>query len=331
MSLPALGRLVTLPAREVWANEPQVFTPWLAANLDLLSEALQLDELELRGTEYPAGDFRLDILAEDSEGNAVLIENQFGATDHGHLGQLISYVASENRKATVIWVAERFRDSHRAAIDWLNATTSEDYNFFAVEIEALRIGESAPAPFFNVVAKPNSWTKSVRAPSASGGAEEAERHIGRRAYWASFSSYLKSNDQTFAIRRERKDGWFDFPIGRAGFAISATLSSQKKRVGVELYIAKDPFKSGIRHLEAQKREIEAEFGEPLDWQELPTKSASRIASYWHGVDPFDPEQRETIHRWMLDRMQRFRRVFGPRVRDIDLAEVEADDTGTADA
>jgi hypothetical protein len=161
MSHPKLGTLTTISATEVWGHEAHGFTPWLAENLNLLSEALQIDELDLQGTEISTGDFRLDILAEDSVGNPVVIENQFGATDHRHLGQLITYIASRAKPTTTIWVAERFKDDHRAAIDWLNASTNEDFSFFAVEIEASRIGESDPAPFFNVVSKPNSWTKGA--------------------------------------------------------------------------------------------------------------------------------------------------------------------------
>jgi hypothetical protein len=318
LAQPQLGKLITLSAQEVWGNEAQVFTPWLSQNLDLLAEALQIDELELQGTEVPAGDFRLDILAEDSEGNPVLIENQFGATDHRHLGQLISYVASQNRKATTIWVAERFKDDHRAAIDWLNANTGEDYSFFAVEIEALRIGDSIPAPFFDVVAKPNSWTKTVRSTSsASGATRNAERHQVRIAFWHAFADYLKEHDRSFVIRRENRDHWYEFPIGRSGVVISDTISTQKKRVGVELYLSRDPFKSGIRQLASERDTIEAEFGAVLDWQELENKRASRIAVFLHDVDPSVPAQYATLHAWMLDKMQRFRRVFANRVKDLD--------------
>jgi hypothetical protein len=296
----------------------------------LLAEALQLDELELHGTEVPAGDFRLDILAEDSEGNPVLIENQFGPTDHRHLGQLISYVASQNRRSTTIWVAERFKEDHRAAIDWLNQNTSEDYNFFAVEIEALRIGDSAPAPFFNVVAKPNAWTKTVRSTSAaSGGRAEAERHRVRIAYWASFAEYLKEHDPSFAIRRENRDHWFEFRIGRSGINISATISTQKQRVGVELYLSRDPFKAGIRQLAAEREQIESALGFALEWQELPTKRASRIAIFKTHVNPADPSQFEDLHSWMLDKMQRFRSVFGPRIRDLNLDATEEIDEPVA--
>lgn len=333
---PKLGKLVTLKATEVWGNEPQVFTPWLSQNLDLLAEALQIDELELKGTEVAAGDFRLDILAEDSEGHPVLIENQFGATDHRHLGQLISYVASQAGQATVVWVAERFKEDHRAAIDWLNTNTIDDFSFFAVEIEALQIGDSDPAPFFNVVAKPNAWARSVGAVArqAVSGAEP-ERHRVRLAYWTSFSEYLKERKSVFAIRRPGKDHWHSFAAGRAGIVISATIYTKKKRIGMELYLHNDPMKVGIRQLAADKAAIEAEFGEPLEWQELPTKKASRIVIFRDNFDPADTSTFPEQHAWMLSRMEAFRRVFGPRIKALDLnatVDVEEEDEGeVADA
>jgi hypothetical protein len=330
---PRLGKLVTLNATEVWGNEPQVFTPWLSENLELLAEALQIDELELKGTEVAAGDFRLDILAEDSEGHAVLIENQFGATDHRHLGQLISYVASQSRQATVVWVAERFKDDHRAAIDWLNANTIDDYGFFAVEIEALQIGDSDPAPFFNVVAKPNAWARRVSAvtrQSASGDAPE--RYRVRLAYWTAFADFLRQRNSAFSIRRPGKDHWHSFSAGRAGVVISNTIYTKKKRIGVELYFHNDPLKAGIRQLAAEREAIEAEFGETLDWQELPTKKASRIAIFREGFDPADETTFPEQHAWLLSRMEAFRRVFGSRIRQLDLSlAISNDDEETEEA
>jgi hypothetical protein len=320
--LPKLGRLETLRATDVWGNEPQVFTPWLAQNLDLLAQALQIDDLELKGTEVAAGDFRLDILAEDSEGHPVLIENQFGSTDHKHLGQLISYVASQAGRATVVWVAERFKEDHRAAIDWLNASTIDDFDFFAVEVEALRIGNSDPAPYFNVVAKPNAWARSVGAVTRQASSEDlAERHHVRIAYWASFAEFLKTRNSAFVIRRPNKDHWFSFSAGRSGVSISATISIKNEgRAGVELYFHRDPLKRGIRQLAAQREAIEREFGEPLEWQELPNKKASRIVVYRTNVDPSDQSNYLELHQWMLARMEKFRQVFGPRLRSLNLDE-----------
>ncbi len=39
-----------VPARDVLGHEAHDFTPWLAANLELLAETLGLDTLELEAT-----------------------------------------------------------------------------------------------------------------------------------------------------------------------------------------------------------------------------------------------------------------------------------------
>jgi len=317
MTLPKLGTLATLRAADVWNHEAHVFTPWLSENLQLLADALQLDELTLKGTEVAAGDFRLDILAEDQGGAPVIIENQFGNTDHKHLGQLLSYLASLGESATVVWIAEKVREEHRAAIDWLNAHTSDGFDFFALEVEALQIGDSLPAPFLSVVAKPNSWTRSVGAiarGSATG--ELAERHKVRLAYWASFADFLQSHGSRFKIRRPIKMSYCDFRIGKAGVVISTTISTEKRRAGVSLYFQNDPQKLAIGQLRNEEETITSDFGEPLEWRELHGKKASAISLYLNDVDPSDSKSYAKIQEWMLDRMDRFERVFAKRVKSL---------------
>ena len=86
----------------------------------------------------------------------MLIENQLEKTDHTHLGQIFTYGAG--LEATIIiWIAKRFTEEHRAALDWLNERTDDGLNFFGLEIELWRIGDSPTAPKFNVVCKPNEW------------------------------------------------------------------------------------------------------------------------------------------------------------------------------
>jgi hypothetical protein len=87
------GELVTVPLREGWPHESQHFTPWLVENLDRLGRALGLG-LEFRAKEHPVGRYFLDILAVDSVGRTVAIENQFGPTNHDHLGKLLTYVST---------------------------------------------------------------------------------------------------------------------------------------------------------------------------------------------------------------------------------------------
>lgn len=59
----------------MWAHEASDFTPWLAANIEILSDAIGLP-LTVVGQEVHIGEFRLDIHAVDPDDNTVIIENQ---------------------------------------------------------------------------------------------------------------------------------------------------------------------------------------------------------------------------------------------------------------
>jgi len=247
----------------------------------------------------------------------VLIENQFGETDHRHLGQILTYLPGLEYAKTVVWIAEKIQDNHRAAIDWLNVNTNKEFQFFAIEIELLKIGESPPAPRFNVVASPNDWTKKVGPPGSRG--DLAERHKIRLAYWKSFADYLKKAGSHFRIKSESIQPWFWFAIGRAGFGIIAHITPQKRRIAVWLDMPQDSDKSAFHALDTEKEAIEREFGESLTWDELPTRKLSRVAIYRYDVNPADPAQYDNLHAWMLDKMEKFRTVFSARVKGLILA------------
>ena len=109
--------------------------------------------------EHDIGAFSLDILAKDTtSGHFVAIENQLEITDHNHLGQILTYASGVDAR-TVIWISKEVREEHQKAIDWLNQITSDDREFFAIEIQLIKVDDSLPAPFFNVKAAPNDWSK----------------------------------------------------------------------------------------------------------------------------------------------------------------------------
>jgi hypothetical protein len=333
-SIISLGTIERVPLKQAWPTEDGNFTPWLAQadSVTLLGDALNR---EIEAVEHWVGSFRADILARaiDETDHRVIIENQFGRTNHNHLGQILTYLAGIEGAKTVVWIAEAIQPDHRAAIDWLNTNTTEEFSFFAIEIELWRIANSPPAPRFNVIASPNDWTRTARTATRQVGETVlADRHRFRLAYWASFAEYLKDKGSTFRIRRPNKDHWFSFAIGRSGFVISATVSSEKQRIGVELFIHNDVEKTAFRTLLADRKAIEGEFGETLDWQELPGKKGTRIAIYKSGVDPSDERQYPQLHSWMLEKMDRFKKVFAGRIRSLSLSGLAdpANDEGEDD-
>ena len=115
MTDQALGRLSRVDLRDIWTREE---------NLVILGDTLGID-LELEAQEKAVGPFRADVLCKDiGTGAWVLIENQLERTDHGHLGQLLTY-ASGLEAVTVVWIAARFTDEHRSTLDWLNRITDD--------------------------------------------------------------------------------------------------------------------------------------------------------------------------------------------------------------
>src|SRR5262249_46601310 len=240
MTSQTLGRLEQVDLRTIWATEATAFTPWLARpeNLAILGEALGID-LELEAQERAVGPFRADILCKDIDTNRwVLIENQLERTDHGHLGQLLTY-ASGLEAVTIVWIAARFTEEHRSTLDWLNKITDESFRFFGLEVELWRIGESPAAPKFNIVSKPNEWSHSVaQAARAIDDAELSETRIKQRDYWAALNSVLDATSGPVSgNKKPQPQSWMSYPIGRSGFNLGATMIRPKNQIRAELYIS----------------------------------------------------------------------------------------------
>lgn len=318
MKDPVLGKLEKVELRDIWAHEATAFTPWLAReeNLKILADALGL-ELELEAQERSVGPFRADILCKViGTEHWVLIENQLERTDHMHLGQLLTYAAGLEA-ATIIWVAATFIEEHRATLDWLNRVTNEGLRFFGVEVELWRIGDSPAAPKFNVVSKPNNWSKSVgEASRAIDTSELSELRVLQLAYWEGLHNAL--NAQRGPVQGNRKpqpQSWMSYSIGRSYFSIGAVMVRPQQQIRAELYIQGAQAKPHFAQLLQQKDTIEAEIGYPLNWEELPEGSDSRIAVVLK-ADPEDRSDWPRQHEWLAKRLNDIHRVFSGRVRSL---------------
>ena len=275
MENPPLGRLERVEPRTVWGTEDRDFTPWLARpeNLKVLADALDL-ELEPEARERPVGPFRADILCKEVGSDSwVLIENQLDRTDHRHLGQLLTYAASLEA-ATIVWVAERFVDEHRAALDWLNRITDENFRFFGLEIELWRIGESPAAPRFNVVSKPNEWSRSTRKDAETGFSTTG---AWQKRYWTELHAVLDKLDrQIRGNRTPQAANWMDYPIGRTGFRLHAIVRRTPPQVLTGLIIEYEDAEAFFGLLQQKKDAIETEIGASLDWKKNTGRKRCRI-------------------------------------------------------
>ena len=328
-----LGRLERVDLRDIWTTEATDFTPWLARpeNLAILGETLGID-LELEAQEKSVGPFRADILCKDIGRDAwVLVENQLERTDHGHLGQLLTY-ASGLQAVTIVWIAARFTEEHRSTLDWLNKITDESFRFFGLEVELWRIGDSPAAPKFNIVSKPNDWSRSVaQAARAIDDSELSETRMKQREYWTALHAVLDAaGGPVSGNRKPQPQSWMSYSVGRSRFHVGAAMVRPKNRVQAELYISGDDAKAYLGLLKLQKDEIESELGYSLNWEELPNRQDSRISIYLENADPEDEADWPRQHQWLAERLNDFHRVFASRVRALNAEDWGGDEDASGD-
>lgn len=333
-----LARLERVDLRTTWQSEPGAFTPWLAEeeNIALLGEPLGL-ELEVEAQERDVGPFRADILCKDTAtGSWVLIENQLERTDHTHLGQLLTYAAGLEA-VTIVWIAASFTEEHRATLDWLNEITDERFTFFGLEVELWSIAGSPPAPKFNVVSKPNDWTKQV-----SRGVKGIEAGLTptarlRLEYWTAFRQSLLDSRSFLRPRKPQSGPWMDIALGRSGFhlaAIASTWDAEAQsydggELCAEVQMTSPNAKAHFAALEARRDAIEQAVGESLTWYNPPEarKAKVYIRRSANLQDRADwPEQ----HAWLRTKLETLHRTFSPLVRQLDMAPEAGETAAEAD-
>lgn len=316
-----LGQMRKIEVREVWKHEEQDFTPWLAGdgNFAQLSNALGL-ELQIEGVEVPVGPFSADILAKDNDGNFVVVENQFGKTNHDHLGKVLTYAATLNASA-VVWIAERFTDEHRKAIEWLNDHTSEDLSLYAVELELWRIDQSKPAIQFNVLSQPSEIVKQATAAKSSGQITAAQKL--QFEFWKTFREALLLRKVVPSAQAPRPQYWFNASLGRSNIFLSNIANTFDGRIGVRVYMRGGVADLALPQLEADRAAIEQEIGEALQWNPNPNAKDKTI-SLTREANLDDRDKWPEYVAWLVDRVAKFKRAFEGRVKKLDLVRGQDD-------
>jgi hypothetical protein len=307
-----LGTLHRISPREVWPGEAHDFTPWLAQNLPQLTDAIGI-ELELLQTEASVGDFSVDILAKDlATARTVVIENQFGPTNHDHLGKLLTY-ASGTSAIALVWVAEEIREEHRQALEWLNERTDEETSIFALELQVLQIDDSPPAFHLEPVVAPNKWQKATRTASRAAASPRGEAYL---EYFTKLLDELREKHRFTRAKVAFAQNWYSFSSGIQGVQYGTSFA-QGGRVRAEVYIDREDQQTNKQVFDSlylRRKELETRFGEPLSWERLDDRRASRVAVYRPGSIDVDDATLSDIQAWAVSHLLKFREVFGPPLR-----------------
>jgi hypothetical protein len=318
-----LGRIEHINAREVWPHEAHDLTPWLLDNAEILGKVLNLD-IELNEAEHPVGSFSLDLIGRDLTNDCVLIvENQLEQTDHTHLGQLLTYAAGTDA-GTVVWISPSFRDEHREALTLLNDLGADRVRFFGVELGVIKIGDSAPAPHLQLRAEPNDWHAQASA-AARGSSQASGVGVLYKSFWERYLERVSVEHPDWTnAKTPQPRHVFNLPAPFKSLSAYGNTFPNGGRIANELYIDSSDGTAAaalFAALFARRSEIEAVYGSPLEFQELPGTRACRIVEYGAGTVQ-DTDRHEEFIDWFFDRGERLRKAIDS-VADEVQAEINA--------
>ncbi len=300
-----LGEITKVQLRRIWKNEAYDFTPWLANNLEKIGEAVGL-ELEFEAKEVSVGPFSADILAKDAGTDKfVVIENQLEKTDHDHLGKCITY-ASVLDASAVIWIASKFTDEHKKALDWLNDHTSDDIGFYGVKVELWQIDNSQPAVRFNVVSEPNVVVRQATKRKEQG--ELSDRRKTQLEFWTVFREKLAETGKVRSLQTPRPQYWFDVALGKSGINLSNTFNTDTNEIGVRVYIGNKKVDEWLPYFESKKEIIEGQIGYELVWNPNP-ENRDKVISLTKHFDLVDKENWKSGIEWLADKTLKFKETF----------------------
>lgn len=232
-------------------------------------------------------------------------------TDHTHLGQILTYAAG-HEAGTIVWIAKKFRDEHRAALDYLNDRTGEDTEFFGVVVEVWKIDDSRPAPHFNPVVTPNVVGGPPPPPPTEGGKY--------RTFFQLLIDTLREKHPEFTnVKKANGRNWFNTGSGFAKVEYWVEFAGSRGEVRVQVYIGREERERNKRlfdKLEERKETIESKLGKSLSWERLDDRKACRIAVYRTGTIDDDDEVLEEIQEWAIEWLLAFKEVFGPELEEL---------------
>ena len=314
--LPTIDTLVSVPVRELWPNEASDFTPWLHDNPEILGDLLGT-ELFPQDREATVGRYSADLLFRDSSDRVVVVENLFGATDHDHLGKLITYSAGLGAGVAVL-LAEEFRDEHRSALDWLNHISQDDFVFFGVILEAWRIGHSNPAPRLRVDTQPDNWSRAVRSTAA----HDSPTAQAYRRFWGLFLPRLHEADgarpKWNRVSTPSKIHYMSFGSARSDLLRynPAFCALPRRGCRIEAYLDStlvDPAEV-FDWLHERRDDIDGAIDQPVEWDRMDGKRACRISAYFpEEVRVGDEDRWPELVDWMVPTLCRLKDAMDPAI------------------
>ncbi len=216
----------------------------------------------------------------------------------------------------IILAAEEFPAEITATLLWLR---SFDLDISAVRLRPYQVGGQLLVDCSVIIPLPEAESFIIRRERKDVRKQREMRGRGE-AYLPWFQALIDSlrEDHQFTNARvAQPQNWYSFASGFARVPYSVAFTQQGLRAEVYLDSGEqDENKRVFKTLLAQREEIELEFGEPLSWEELDERRASRIGIYRETTIASPPDELEIAREWAIEKLIRLKKVFSPRLEKL---------------
>jgi hypothetical protein len=287
----------------VFSHEAYDFTTWMERNPDALSNAIEIELADVN-REQDAGDFNVDLFAEDIDGHRVIIENQLEATDHKHLGQVLTYLSVLDADIA-IWITADARPEHVSAISWLNENAT-GADFYLVKVEGVRVDESRAAPLFTRIVGPSEGTRAAGQRKK----ELNERHRLRKEFYSGLLP--KSNQKTnrFSNISPKTRSYISASAGRGfEYLYEAREHVSRATLFLDFEETQEVNDAAFDVLEDHRDEIDAAVDGPLEWTR--DESRRRKITFETEGGYRDREDWDAVHERLTQVMAQLERATLP--------------------
>lgn len=298
-----LGNLTRIPLREVWPLEEKHFTPWMALNLEHLNQALGI-EAECLQTELQAGFGKrhADMLVELSNGELVVIENQYGKADPSHGWRTMHYSLALGAKAA-IWIFEDISSDDERLIDFIN-TNAKGMDIIGVLAEVCKIDDSLPAINFTVIPASQEALERLRNRCR----ENRDVTVKEVFYGNYFTNLINSMDGMKGSHNSKRGHWnywcsFASPYGsRNPFQAAFRQVSSDKTYRVQLKFDDKDAKNNFEYFQLMKTELVNDIKVPYNINfDFKEQRQSQMIQFYYpenvDVENITSDQVEALVEW----------------------------------
>jgi hypothetical protein len=234
------------------------------------------------------------------------------------LGRGSEMTAELTGEVRIILVAADFSTELTTAVLWLN---KHDLDITCVRLRPHRLEGHLLIDCTQIIPLPESheYEVKIRAQQQEQRKKVSSRQETLRRFWTQFIERAKGRTSLFVNRTPSTDQWLSGASGRTGFSFVPVL--MQSNVRVECYV--DPgdealSMSAFEQLAAQKQDIEADYGNALDWQPLPGKRACRICSTFPGGWATPESEWPSLQDQIIGELLKLELAFKERIQKLML-------------